>query len=224
MAKLAIDQIEATAATQVRVKIDQKIVDEYADAIESGAIFPPLVVFAPKNSERYVLADGFHRLAAAIKIGRKAIGVDVHEGGVHEALHYALSANSKHGVRRSVVDRRNAVMLAFKDPHYDELSLRELSEVCQVSHELVRKMKGEQNVNTDNKVKPRPRKPAPTQDQIDAKEMKGALATITSAPYAGDLGYAKLELVSQIDSVKLAYDWLGEVIDEHKAQEDGPDE
>ncbi len=224
-AKLAIDQIEATAATQVRVKIDQNIVDEYAEAIEAGDIFPPLTVFAPKNSQRYLLADGFQRLAAAVKIGRKTIGVDVKEGGVHEALHYALSANVAHGVRRSVADRRNAVMLAFKDPHYDDLSLRELSEVCRVSHELVRKMKAEQNVavNTD-KVTPRPRKPKQTQDQADRAELRVAIATINAFPYDGKEAYGRLELVSMFDELGGAYDWISEALDEHKAQEDGPDE
>jgi hypothetical protein len=233
MAKLAIDQIEATAGTQVRVKIDTKIVDEYAEAIESGQIFPPLTVFAPKNSQRYILADGFHRLAAAVKLGRKVIGVDVKEGGVHEALHFALSANSAHGIRRSNDDKRNAVMLAFKDPNYDEWSLRQLSELCCVSHMLVRDMKAEQNESesgkavssySNGKVTPRERKQAPTQDQTDRKELSGALATIKSFPYDGTKAYGRLELVSLNDELAFAFDWISEALDEHKAQEDGPDE
>lgn len=223
MAKLAIDQIEATAATQVRVKIDQKIVDEYAEAIEAGAIFPGLVVFAPKNSQRYILADGFHRLAAALKIGRKTIGVDVHEGGVHEALHYALGCNAEHGVRRSSADKSNAVRLALKDPNYDDWSLREVGDLCRVSHDLVRRVKEAQNVDK-KKVKPRPRKPAPTQDENDRKELNEALATIHSFPYDGKAAYGRLELVSLYDKLAMVYDWIGEALDEHKAQEDGPDE
>lgn len=218
MAKLAIDQIEATAGTQVRVKIDQKIVDEYAEAIEAGAIFPAIIVFAPKNSQRYILSDGFQRLAACKKLGRKTIGVEVKEGGVHEALHYALSANSTHGVRRSSADKTNAVQLALKDPHYDELSLRELSEVCHVSHELVRRIKEAQNVDKE-KVTPRARKPGPTQDQSDRKELMGALATIKSFAYNGTDAYGRLELVSLFDEIEFAAEWLEEAMAEHRAQE-----
>ena len=164
MAKLAIDQIEATAGTQVRVKIDEKVVNEYAEAIKDGAMFPPLVVFAPKNSQRYILADGFHRLRAAIKVDRKTVGVKIKEGGVHEALHYALGANAEHGLRRSNDDKRNAVMLAFKDPNYDDWSLRQIADLCRVSHILVKNMKAEQNqkvsdasvnINSNGPVTPR---------------------------------------------------------------------
>ena len=224
MARLALDMIDASAATQIRVKIDERVVDEYATDIEAGAKFPPLIVFAPKNSQNYILADGFHRLAALKKLGNKSVGVDVIEGQVSDALHYALSANVAHGLRRSNADKHNAVVMALKSPRYDDMSLREVSEVCQVSHELVRLIKAEQNRSDTKDVTPRPRKEAPSQDEIDRKELGGALATIVSAPYAGAEGYTRLELVSKIDDVKLAYDWLGEVIDEHKAQEDGPDE
>ena len=218
MAKLAIDQIEATAGTQIRVKIDQNIVDEYAEAIEAGAIFPGITVFVPKNSQRYILADGFHRLAAAKKIGRKIIGVEVKEGGVHEALHYALSANAAHGIRRSNADKANAVQLALKDPHYDEWKLREVADLCHVSHELVRRLKGEQ-IDGKKKVKPRARKPAPTQDQVDRKALDEALDTITGFAYDGKAAYARLELVSNFDKLQLAHNWIGEALDEHKAQE-----
>ena len=88
--------------------------------------------------------------------------------------------------------------LAFNDPEYDDWSLCELADLCRVSHMLVRDMKAEQNENvsdetvssysdesvninsngsgncsTNRTVTPRPRKPAPTQDQIDRQELLG---------------------------------------------------
>ena len=98
--RLQLDEIEATAATQVRVRLDSGVIDEYANAIRDGAAFPPLVVFAENGSQRYILADGFHRLQAAQKVGKDSIGVKLHEGGMHEALMFALSANAEHGIRR----------------------------------------------------------------------------------------------------------------------------
>ena len=224
--KLAVDQIEVTAGTQVRVKIDPKIVDEYAEAIEAGAIFPALTVFAPKNAQRYILADGFHRLAACKKVGRKTIGVEIKEGGVHEALHYALSTNAEHGLRRSHEDKHNAVELALKDPHYDDWSLREIGELCRVSKDLVRKVKEEHNQKAARKpvfkdsngtVEPRPRKPSPTQDQLDRTKLMDALATIKSFPFDGAEGYGRLQLLSNIDDLNYCIDWLTEALQEHVA-------
>lgn len=218
--RLAIDQIEASAGTQIRVKIDDAVVKEYAEAIGAGAIFPPIVVFAPKNSQRYILADGFHRLAAVKLLEKQTIGVEVKEGGTHEALSFALSANAAHGLRRSNADKRNAVMMALKDPNYDDWSLRQIGDLCHVSKDLVASIKSDLNKGEDEKtVKPRPRKEPPTQEQLDRKEFLGALATIKSFPYSGRLAWDKLQLMGDMDDVEFVYGWLGEVIDEHKAQE-----
>ena len=238
MAKVAIDQIEVIEANRVRVKIDQGRIDEYAEAIKAGAIIPAIVCFCPKNAQRIILADGEQRLLAATQAGRKVIGVDLKEGGVHEARHYALGSNADHGLDRTRADKRHAVQMAFDDPHYDECSLREIAEICRVSHMLVRDMKAEQNEkvsdetvssysnesvsgNSNRSVTPRPRKAAPTLDQTDRKELMGALATIKSFAYDGAAAYARLELVSLHDELAFAYDWISEALDEHKVQEGG---
>ena len=57
--ELPINEIEATAATQVRAKIDPEVVDEYAAAMKRGDKFPRGVVFSERGSHRYILADGF---------------------------------------------------------------------------------------------------------------------------------------------------------------------
>lgn len=214
MAKIAIDQIEVIEANRVRVKVDLKRVDEYAEDIKAGAKIPAILCFSPKNSQRIILSDGEHRLLAATKAGRKVIGVEIKEGGVQEALHYALSANGEHGLRRSSADKSHAVQMALKAPEYDQWSLREVGDLCRVSHELVRRIKESHNEDK-KKVTPRPRKPAPTQDQMDKKELLGALATITCFPYDGRAGYAKLELVSEIDTLELVRDWCDEAIAAH---------
>ena len=224
--KLEVGLIEVTAGTQVRFKIDQEIVDEYAGAIEAGGIFPPLVVFAPKNSQRYILADGFHRLAACKKLGRETIGVEVNKGGVHEALHFALGANAEHGLRRSNADKRHMVQMAFNDPHYDDCSLREISEICRVSHTLVRRIREEQNAKASNaagtssidaEVTVRPRKPLPTQNEVDRKELMSAIATIKSFPFSGGSAWHRCSLIDDINDLNYCIDWLTEALQEHVA-------
>ena len=216
--KLAVDQIEASAATQVRVKIDQKIVKEYAGWIKAGAVFPPLICFAPKNSQRYILADGFHRLAAVKQIGRKTIGVEVREGCVHEALHFALGANEDHGLRRSNADKHHAVVLALDDPYYDEWSQRQISELCRVSHTTVQRIVDARQLAqsaTDGTNK-RPRKPKPTQAEVDLKELREALAVIKSFPYSGE-GLAERLGLDPDDEQDINYcvAWLTEALRAH---------
>lgn len=134
---LPIVEIEATAGTQVRRFLDPKMIEAYAEDMQAGAVFPPIVVFAEKGSERYVLADGFHRLAAAKSAGKDGIACDVHDGRAHDALKYALGANDAHGFRRSNRDKRNAVEIALKDPEWCQWSASDVAALCRVSDWLV---------------------------------------------------------------------------------------
>jgi len=118
------------------------------------------------------------------------------------------------------------VQMAFDDPHYDDCSLREIAEICRVSHMLVRDMKAEQNEKVPDEtvssysngpVKPRPRKPAPTQAETEAKEFRGALATIKAFPFNGVSAYHRMKLASNIDDLNYCIDWLTEALQAHVA-------
>src|SRR6478672_78231 len=70
--RLPVDKITSMPATQVRAVIQPAVVEQYASAMNDPASqFPPVVVF--RDGSRYILADGFHRLAAARKNGFKGI-------------------------------------------------------------------------------------------------------------------------------------------------------
>lgn len=140
---LPIVEIEATAGTQVRRFLDPKMIEAYTEDMQAGAVFPAIIVFAEKGSERYVLADGFHRLAAAKAAGRDEIACEVHEGRAHDALKYALGANDAHGFRRSNRDKRNAVEIALKDPEWSQWSATDVAALCRVSDNFVRKVREE---------------------------------------------------------------------------------
>ena len=109
------EMIEATAATQVRTKLHKDLIDAYCEDIKNGAIMPPIVVFCEKGAERWILADGFHRLYAHIHAEKDEIEVTIHEGGRHDALIYALGANACHGLRRTNADKINAVKMALRE-------------------------------------------------------------------------------------------------------------
>jgi len=103
-----------TEGLQTRAALNMDTVHEYAEEErERGAVFPPVVVFLGADG-KYRLADGFHRVAVARQEGRKKVAAEVREGGFAEALTYALTANAAHGLRRTVADKRNSVMVAYK--------------------------------------------------------------------------------------------------------------
>ena len=103
-----------TEGMQTRAALNMETVREYAEEErERGSVFPPVVVFHGADG-KYRLADGFHRVAVARQEGRKKVAAEVREGGFAEALTYALTANAAHGLRRTVADKRNAVMVAYK--------------------------------------------------------------------------------------------------------------
>ncbi|MGI8406505.1 MAG: streptomycin biosynthesis regulator, partial [Thermomicrobiales bacterium] len=56
------------------------IVADYADAMRSGATFPPITVF--HDGQTHWLADGFHRVAAAEQAGIITIAADIRQGGI----------------------------------------------------------------------------------------------------------------------------------------------
>lgn len=107
----------------------------------AGAVFPPVVVFF--DGLEYWLADGFHRVNAAIQAGIEHINVDVKEGDKRDALLYAVGANSSHGLRRTNEDKRNAVMLLLNDPEWVEKSNNWIAQSCCVSLDLVNRIRKE---------------------------------------------------------------------------------
>ncbi len=55
-----IESIRIDGGTQSRVRIDPETVADYADAMQGGAEFPPVIVYYDAN--QYWLADGFQNL------------------------------------------------------------------------------------------------------------------------------------------------------------------
>jgi len=199
---LSCDNIEATAATQVRVQLDKTAIEQYQADIEAGADMPNLIVFAEKGSERFILADGFHRLIANINAGMPGVGCDVHEGGMHEALIYALGANGGHGLRRTNADKVNAVEIALKDPELSQLTQQEIADICRVTRNTVGRLSQRLTLADAEKTEPagdnpegkpeankpgnnRPTKEAPTQEAVEREELRAALKAIRAFPYTG---------------------------------------
>ena len=62
------------------VALDTVAIQEYAAALSDGAKLPPVVLFHDKEEGCYWIADGWHRIEAAISIDEETISADV---GIH---------------------------------------------------------------------------------------------------------------------------------------------
>lgn len=167
-----IKAIRIDGGTQSREKLDQLVVDEYAELIKEGTEFPPISVVHDGNE--YYLSDGFHRLLATQKAGKASINCDVITGTLRDAILYSLSANSSHGLRRTVEDRRKAVMTMLEDFEWGEWSDREIARQCHVSHPFVAKlraaMKPPAKAESGNITSPKAEKEKPKAAEPEVEE------------------------------------------------------
>ena len=234
--------IETTAGTQSRHSINQTIIEEYADGLRRGDLYPQIVVFAEKGSERYILADGFHRLPAHIAVFKdKSIACDIREGTVQDAKLYAAGANAEHGVRRTPMDIRHSVRMLLLDGKWTSWSDQTIGDAARVHRHTVTKVREEmtlagelgngagkktrtfeRNGKIITSVAGRKKKdkkkddarPMKTQEEYDREEILTALATFRTAVCSGAAAIDKYNLSGYGEEVRIAHQWLEELLDE----------
>lgn len=186
--QLDITTIRQDGGTQPRASYSFGVADSYAEDMEAGATFPPVVVFY--DGTDYWLADGFHRVFAAKKIGQEAIDADVRQGTLEDAQWFSYSVNQAHGLRRSNEDKRRAVEAALKHPRSAGMSNRELATYIGVSFEYIGRVQKDltidqsivrtnartgrdgRTINTSNigKKKPKPKPTTPNPIDYEPQE------------------------------------------------------
>ena len=129
--------------TGIRDSWDESTVDQYAEAMLEGAVFPPIIVYS--DGENYFLADGFHRVLAAEKLGWREIDAEVRDGGRQDAIWYALAANKIHGLRMSRADVRQAIKRALQE--FLDRSNREIARQIGCGDQLVSEVRTELEKN-----------------------------------------------------------------------------
>ncbi len=140
-----IDRIRLDGGTQSRVRINPDTVDAYAQEMADGAEFPPVVVCF--DGKEYWLADGFHRLYAALKVGAKAIRVEVILGTARDALLRSVGANTKQGLHRTNQDKRKAVTTLLTDSEWQRWTDVKIAEACGVTNRFVGMVREELSLN-----------------------------------------------------------------------------
>lgn len=180
--------VVTTGGTQSRASISEDTVANYAEAIQNGALLPPIVVY--HDGTAYWLADGFHRLMAYARLGVEWVPADVRQGARRDAVLYSVGANSDHGLPRTNADKRHAVMLLLNDEEWAAWSNREIASRCAVNPSLVDKMRKEISLPTNGSE--------PTPKTYTTKH--GTVATMRTENIGRDRGRngTKAEKIEQI--------------------------
>lgn len=93
--------------TQMRVKINDDVVAEYAQMMLNGVSFDPIVVF--NDGRSLWLADGFHRYMATRRLDGSQIHATIKMGSLEDAKLYAFAANGHRGESLTKEDIKNIV-------------------------------------------------------------------------------------------------------------------
>ncbi len=148
----SINSLTCDPRLQMRERMDESTVESYAEAIRAKAArakkspwpFPPI-----QTVGAYVW-DGWHRLEAAKRCGLKEVPVSDHaiKGSTKErrfdaALILACGANAYHGLKRTNAESRKAALTAIR--LFPDKSLRQLADIANVSHMLIKKLKDQLN-------------------------------------------------------------------------------
>jgi hypothetical protein len=142
---LPLTSITIDETIQQRFGLKEATVAEYAERMKDGDSFEPVVVFAA--GETNILADGFHRVAAAKRAKLIEIACVVREGDRRAALLYSAGANREHGLYRTNSDKRKAVLTLLQDKEWSGWSDRQIAKHVGVSQPFVSKLRHEVSDN-----------------------------------------------------------------------------
>ncbi len=121
----------------LRERLDMSVVNDYRALMDDGVQFPPIVVF--DDGSFLWVADGFHRVRAAVEAGIQKIAADVRSGSRRDAMLFAAGANAVQGRRRTLNERRRAVEVLLAEADWAKRTDREVARRAGVSRALVRK-------------------------------------------------------------------------------------
>ncbi len=141
MAELIFEDPKNLVFIQSRAETNYDLVDEYTEMMRSGTEFDAAQGIRNDSGQVFVW-DGLHRGEAARLAGTMLL-VEVKAGTQQDAEWLALSANQKHGLRRTHKDKQRIVRNALLHPFGASLSDREIARHCGVDHKTVGKTRTE---------------------------------------------------------------------------------
>ncbi len=115
--------------SQMRVRLNQKKVEQYAVEKKKGARFPPPVVFLGEDGI-YWTGDGFHRIQADANNGVTAIDCDVRPGEIKDAILHNIKANQEsQGLLFGFGDITKTIKRLLTDPLFADLNRSQIAKL-----------------------------------------------------------------------------------------------
>jgi hypothetical protein len=130
---------------QSRAATNEEWVAECMEMMQNGIEFDPVQAIRDESGQIYVW-DGLHRGEAAKRLG-SLLSVEVRPGTCEKAEWLALSANQKHGLKRTRTDKQKVVRKAFLHAYGAQCSDREIARHCGVDHKTVGKIRREMELS-----------------------------------------------------------------------------
>ncbi len=147
---LELDALTLDPSTRARASLDEDAVarlarsmrwnDEIGLVVDArGSSFAPLD--AVTDGESVWVADGFHRVHAALAAGIERFQVSLQEGSQRDAVTFSLSANRDEKRRRTNLDKRHNIERALRDNDWCAWSDARIARLCAVSTPTVGKIR-----------------------------------------------------------------------------------
>lgn len=133
MTEIPLDVLINGATLQIRHADHEPTIQRYVDSFEN---LPPIDVF--DTPDGLFVVDGFQRLAAARRLGKKRIAANVHAGTREGAAEFAIVANTRSGYPLTIEERNDGIR-RLRQLHPDWLPAR-IAEAMSVSPETVRRV------------------------------------------------------------------------------------
>ncbi|MGO9181097.1 MAG: ParB/RepB/Spo0J family partition protein [Candidatus Limnocylindrales bacterium] len=149
--KVPITDLVIDADIQIREKLDPDLIEHYTECFDA---LPPIDVF--RVAPGYLVGDGFHRCAAAKRLGLKEMEATLHDGGWDEAKAWAITSNAKHGKPLTRTERNEGVKRLLGLPGWTE---RRIADAIGVHQTTV--------MNIHHAVALRPKLPAKVSDHLE---------------------------------------------------------
>jgi len=102
--KIPLSKIKTDPAVQARMRLNDETIERYMEILDQ---LPPIIVY--NAGSKLILVDGFHRRAAAERLGRSEIEAETRQGTRNDALEYAIKVNSIHGLALTREEYKAAV-------------------------------------------------------------------------------------------------------------------
>jgi hypothetical protein len=115
--------------TEMRVRIIQEKVEQYAQEIGEGANFPPPIVFFDTKVQVYMTGDGFHRILARHSRGDKSVLCVVKKGTYTDAILHCIETNRRQrGIPFSIGDKSKSAEALLRNADTSTWTLTKIAE------------------------------------------------------------------------------------------------